>query len=312
MKKALLPLAIAATLPLTTLAAGPIDGTIYGKINVSTVQADDGTDTTTELNSNASRIGFKGKTELSNGLYAIYKAEYEIHVDDGTSGSSKDSDTFEQRNIYVGLTGGFGTIFAGKHDTNLKLAQKKVDLFNDLEGDIKHLISKSENRASNSVVYASPKFGPVQFNAGYIASEDDDVDNGTSLSLSYDNKGVYLAVAYDQDVEKETADVLRVVGQFKFGDLQLGALYEDQDAGESSLNDGDAWFVSAKYNLGAGFALKGQYGESDIVEEGGESMSLGLDYKLAKATKVYGFYTANEADSGLDEDYFGLGMEHKF
>ena len=45
-------------------------------------------------------------------------------------------------------------------------------------------------------------------------------------------------------------------------------------------------------------------------------MSLGADYKLAKGTKLYVFYTDNtdssvgEADK--EDTAFGLGMEHKF
>ena len=46
------------------------------------------------------------------------------------------------------------------------------------------------------------------------------------------------------------------------------------------------------------------------------TFSLGADYKLAKSTKLYVFYTDNtdssvgSADS--ENSAFGLGMEHKF
>lgn len=308
MKKALLPLAIAAALPMSALA----DVTVYGKANVSLQSTDEGGDRTTELVSNASRIGFKGKEDLGNGLKAIYKFEYETQIDDG----DKSGQTFTQRNIYVGLEGGFGQVIAGKFDTPLKKAQKKVDLFNDLEGDIKSIITKSDNRTSNNVQYTSPKsWGPIQAKVAYIASEDDNVDNGISSSVAFSDKdaGVYLAVAYDQDVEKEGADVVRAVGQFKFSSLQLGVLWEDQDAGPSSLRDGDGWVVSAKLKASKEVALKAQYGQSDIVKDDGKTWSLGMDYKLSKKTKLYGFYTHEEADNlAEDNDYAGIGIEMKF
>ena len=129
MKKALLATAIAATLPMSAMAMGPIDGKLYGKafVTIDSVDTDvtgSPSDDQYEVNSNASRIGVKGKTELSEGLHAIYKAEFEMSVDDG----DKSGQTFTQRNIYVGLTGAYGTVIAGKHDTPTKLAQKKIDL----------------------------------------------------------------------------------------------------------------------------------------------------------------------------------------
>ncbi len=305
MNKILLALSF-ATLPM----AGFADVTVYGKANVSFQSTDEKGDSVSELVSNASRIGVKGSEQLTDGLKAIYKFEYEVHLDDG----DKDGRTFTQRNIYVGLQGSAGTVIAGKFDTPLKVAQKKIDLFNDLEGDIKSIITKNDNRESNSVMYTTPKsMGPFKASVAYIASEDDDRDDGTSLSLAYDQNGIYLAVAYDQDVEKESADVFRVVGQFTIGPVQLGALYEDQDAGDSSLLDDDGWVVSVKYKMTDKIALKAQYGESDMVKVGAETASLGLDYKLSKKTKLFAFYTSEEADTLADDnDYVGVGMEMKF
>ncbi len=317
MKKLLLPLAVAAALPVSAMAAGPIDGTVYGKVNVSVVNEDlaNGDDSWV-VNSNASRIGFKGRTELNDNLSVIYKLEYEVNVDDGQSSSSKDKDTFEQRNIYVGLTGGFGTLIAGKHDTPTKLAQKKIDLFNDLEGDIKHTF-EGENRESNIVMYTTPKMGGFAATLGMVASENDDVDgdgedddgfDGTSLALSYTADNMYFALTNDKDIDGMD-NLVRAVAQFNISDLQLGVMW--QDAEKHSGYEEDGYFLSAQYKIGK-VALKAQYGE---VEGDGnheeETMSFGLDYKLGKKTKAFAFYTQNE-DNSNDDDYIGIGLEHKF
>ncbi len=306
MNKSLLAALLSLTLPSAVFA----DATIYGKANVSLQSTDEGGSSTSELVSNASRLGVKGSESISDGLTAIYKFEFEVHLDDG----DKNGDTFSQRNIYVGLqSDAMGTVIAGKFDTPLKVAQKKIDLFSDLEGDIKSILTKNENRESNSVMYSTPKgWGPIKASLAYIAKEDDGVDDGTSLSVAYSNKKVYAAIAYDQDVEKEGAEVFRVVTQVSLGALQLGALYEDQDAGPSSLNDGDAWMASVQYKMDK-VVLKAQLGESDTVVEGAETFSLGVDYKLSKKTKVFAFYTHEEADAMADDnDYGGLGIELKF
>ena len=321
MNKVLLSSAIASTLCFASqgFAAGPIDGTVYGKVNASMVSADDGTSDQWKLNSNASRVGVKGKTKISDGLYAIYKAEFEMCIDDGDCKGQ----TFSQRNIMAGLKGDFGTIWAGKHDSPTKLAQNKIDLFNDLEGDIKNTF-EGENRVSNIVAYTTPKRNGFSATLAMIPAEGADFDqdgqddtgltDGISYSVSYAKDNLYLAVAGDQDVDKQ--DLLRLVAQYKMDALKLGFMYQQN---EDNLNSKDesGYFISAAYKIDK-TTLKAQYGliEDDIDGDEEQTLSLGADYKMAKNTKVFVFYTDNtdsEVGSADDEDTsFGVGMEHKF
>ena len=349
MKKLFLSAAIASTLGFASqgFATGPIDGDIYGKINVSIVNADNGTDDTYKLNSNASRLGVKGKTEIADGLYAIYKAEFEMFVDDGSKDSSKtrcadvldsdgvetgdtvcvtdsDKDTFSQRNIMGGIKGSFGTVWAGKHDTPTKLAQNKIDLFNDLEGDIKSTF-EGENRVSNIVAYTSPTMNGFSTTVAMIPGEGADVDgdgkddtgltDGMSYSVSYTMDNLYVEIAGDQDVDSQ--DLIRLVAQYKMDALKVGVMYQQNDD-NLGTKDESGFFVSAAYQLDEKTTLKAQYGsiEDDADGDEEETLSLGGDYKLAKSTKVYVFYTDN-TDSSVgkedkEESTFGLGMEHKF
>lgn len=301
MKKSLLALVIASALPLSAVA----DVVVYGKANVSLQQADESDNKKIELVSNASRIGVKGGEEISSGLKAIYQFEYETAVDDGDEGGQ----TFKQRNIYVGLQGSSGTVMAGLFDTPTKVAQEKVDLFNDLEGDIKNLIN-GEIRAKNIVQYVTPTFGGgFSSSVAYITKETDGVDNGISASFSYTSADFYAAVAMDQDVEAEEVDVLRAVGRYTLGAVQLGALYENYDNG---VMDEDGFFVSALWNFADKWALKGQYGSSEIKMVDGESISVGVDYKAAKSTTLFGYVSSIEGEDDRDDQYVGVGMELKF
>ena len=322
MNKLLLSAAIASTMGLASqgFAAGPIDGTIYGKINVSVVNSDDGASDEWNLNSNASRLGVKGKTEIADGLYAVYKAEFEMCVDDGDCKGQ----TFTQRNIMGGVRGSFGTVWAGKHDSPTKLAQNKIDLFNDLEGDIKNTF-EGENRVSNMVAYTSPNINGFSTTVAMMPGEGVDVDgdgqddtgltDGISYSVSYSMDNLYIAVAGDQDVDSQ--DLMRIVAQYKMDALKLGVMYQ-QNEDNLGTKDESGFFVSAAYQLDKKTTLKAQYGsiEDDVDGDEEETLSLGADYKLAKGTKVYVFYTDNtDSSTGVadDEDTaFGLGMEHKF
>ena len=322
MKKVLLSAAVASTLSMASygFADGPIDSTIYGKVNVSVVNADNGSADQWKLNSNASRLGVKGKTEIADGLYAVYKAEFEIAVDDGDTKGQ----TFNQRNIMAGIRGGFGTVWAGKHDSPTKLAQNKIDLFNDLEGDIKNTF-EGENRVSNIVAYTSPNINGFATTVAMMPGEGADLDgdgnddtgltDGISYSVSYTKDNLYIAVAGDQDVDSQ--DLMRIVAQYKIDALKLGVMYQ-QNEDNLGTKDESGFFVSAAYKLDSKTTFKAQYGsiEDDADGDKEDSLSLGADYKLAKGTKLYVFYTDNtdssvgEADS--DTTAYGLGMEHKF
>lgn len=298
---------VATTVAVSFLSAGAFaDVSIYGKANVSFQNSDDGTDSATEVRNNASRVGLKGSQDLDEGLKAIYQFEFQVEVDDGDTGGR----TLGQRNIYVGLQGDFGTAKIGKFDTPLKEAQNKIDLFNDMNGDIANIITVNDNRPNNVVAWASPDTLPVAIYIAYISSEDPDVDNGVSASLSYTtlNDNLYLAVAVDQDVEAEGSDAVRGVVQYTMGDWQFGGLVEEYDAGAGAES---GYLVSAQYSMDK-WALKGQFGTSDIDEMGGESLSLGADYKLGKPVKLFGFLTTIESDEGTDEAYTGVGIEYKF
>ncbi|MDB4032713.1 porin, partial [Porticoccaceae bacterium] len=299
MNKLLLSAAIASTMGFASqgFAAGPIDGTIYGKINVSVVNADDGTSDEWNLNSNASRLGVKGKTEIADGLYAVYKAEFEMCVDDGDCKGQ----TFTQRNIMGGVRGSFGTVWAGKHDSPTKLAQNKIDLFNDLEGDIKNTF-EGENRVSNMVAYTSPNMNGFSTTVAMMPGEGVDVDgdgqddtgltDGISYSVSYSMDNLYIAIAGDQDVDSQ--DLMRIVAQYEMDALKLGVMYQ-QNEDNVGTKDESGFFVSAAYQLDKKTTLKAQYGsiENDVNGDDEDSLSLGADYKLAKGTKLYVFYTDN-------------------
>ena len=289
--------AMLATAPFAA-ANGPIDGKLYGKVNVSVVNSDSGSDDTWKLNSNASRIGLKGSTQVSEGLTVFYKTEFQVDVDG-------DGDVFKQRNIFAGVKGSFGSVLAGKNDTPTKLAQKKIDLFNDLEGDIKKTFA-GENRMSNIIAYTTPKYGNFSATYAVMPSEGDNgsLSDATSYSVSYSKDDLYVAVASDSDVKG--ADLLRVVSQYKVDAWQLGLMYQENDTTNES-----GYFASAAYKSN-NITYKAQYGSNENDTDGSDktTLSVGADFKLAKNTKSFVFFTDNEDSSSTKT--MGLGLEHKF
>ncbi|MDA8944272.1 porin [Porticoccaceae bacterium] len=284
-----------------TAANGPIDGKVYGKINVAVVNSDSGSTDTWKLNSNASRIGLKGSSQISEGLSVFYKTEFEVCVDDGDCKGN----TLGQRNIFAGIKGQYGSLLAGKNDTPTKQAQKKIDLFNDSVGDIKKTFA-GENRMSNIIAYTTPKYGNFSASYAIMPSEADDggLADSKSYSVNYEKDGLYVAVAADSNVKD--ADILRIVSQYKLDAWKLGFMYQENDTTNES-----GYFTSAAYKCD-NITYKAQYGnnENDIEGSDKTTLSLGADFKLAKNTKSFVFFTDNESSSSTKT--FGLGLEHKF
>lgn len=304
----------AATLLLLAGGSALAGVDVYGRVNVNLQNADEAGESAVELRSNASRFGVKGSEELDGGLKAIYQFEWEV---DPTDNSNASDNHIKSRNQFIGLTGSFGTLKVGRHDTALKTSQGDFDLFDNLEGDIKNIVN-GENRESNFIGYTTPSFGAFSVTVNLIPGEDaaageDGIADATSVSLNYEGDALYLALAQDSDMDGVDVDTTRVTGGYRFGDARVNVIYQQTDAGDM---DGDASGASFAYKF-ADFTFKVQHMQGDIHELGlaplESQSSIGLDRKLGKNTKLYGFYTTGDiAASDESNDYLGIGLEHKF
>ncbi|EWS99437.1 MAG: porin [Pseudoalteromonas tetraodonis] len=285
---------------------------IYGKANVTVQSSDDGEGSFTEIKSNASRFGLKGSEKITDGLEAVYKFEFQVDVSDADSKGDND-DNISARNQYVGLKGAYGQVVVGRNDTALKQSQGKLDLFNDLEGDIKNVF-KGENRLGDSITYTSKSYEGFKVLATFIAEDDVDADNGYSMAVTYGDSAlkksaVYAAIAADSEVNGY--DVVRATVQGKIEDFRVGAMYQTQEKVDGSA-EADGYLVNAAYLMGSN-TFKMQYQTMDFDDSDDKSaISVGVDHKLNKNLKIFGFYSSFDMDNNVDQDYLGLGMEYKF
>ena len=286
--------------------------TVYGKLWISIESQNTASGTEVDMVSNASRLGIKGSMDFGEGIEAIYQAEYEVDPVDGTADESKDR-TFKQRNSFVGLKGSMGTIFLGKHDTATKRSQKKIDLFNDLAGDIKNIL-QGENRMSDLVGYTTPKINgfSATFNAikGTEGLGDDSIGDSTSTSLSYDSEKIYIALAFDSELKGY--DSTRLTLQIPFSRSQLGIMFQESEK-LSTGKEEDGYVISFSQKVGNKGTLKFQQTESDMKLDSGKQFSFGYDYKLSSKAKVFYFFTdLNGNQDSKEKEIHGAGFEYKF
>ena len=286
--------------------------TVYGKLWISVESQDTASGTEVDMVSNASRLGIKGSMDFGEGIEAIYQAEYEIDPVDGTADESKDR-TFKQRNSFVGLKGSVGTIFLGKHDTATKKSQKKIDLFNDLAGDIKNIL-QGENRMSDLVGYTTPKITgfSATFNAikGTEGLGDDRIGDSTSTSISYDSENFYIALAFDSELKGY--DSTRLTLQIPFNRSQLGIMFQDSEKLSTGVEE-DGYVISFSQKVGDKGTLKFQQAESDMKLDSEKQFSFGYDYKLSSKAKAFFFFTDLSGDNtSKEKEITGIGFEYKF
>ena len=295
---------------------------VYGKLNISvnndssdiTSNTDNSSDI--DLISNASRLGFKGQVDMKNGLTGIYQIEYQVDItNDNTKGK-----TFDQRNSFVGLKGNFGTFKLGTHDTPLKLAQLKADLFNDLKGDIKNT-TDGENRIGSFFGYDSPVFGGgVSISLSLGKGKDDGINtdldgefgNNISVSLKYDIDVIKFVIATENNSIKGY-DHNRLGMMIPAGPVTIGLIHTTTESSIGNTVDYDATTVSIAGKVADGKGkIKFQYGTSD-KSPGLTQTQIGYDHKLFKKFKIFTYVTRRSQDAaGEDDSHVGLGIEYKF
>ena len=284
---------------------------IYGRIAVDARSVNYSEESKTDVESNESKIGFKGSFKLNedNGnLSLIYQAEYGFDPVDGKARG--DEGTFKQRNTFLGIKSkNYGTLMAGTHDTAFKKAQFKIDLFNDLLPDIKNIL-QGENRFEDYVGYVSPKFKNYFFTINSIKNPNPGTSNYKSYSVHYTGDKFSASVAIDDAVKGY--DSSRYSLLVPLGSLQFGFIFQDSKKISTNASD-KGKVISVQKKLSDKNKIKFQYADSDMKVVGGKNTTLGLDHLLAEGLTSFIFYSDFKADNVAKErEVFSVGLEYKF
>ena len=348
MKKQLLVAAIAAAIAAPVSMTAAADATIYGKVRVNTSHWDR-SDTgqpgalqdTWGMGDESSRLGIKGSEDLGNGLKAIYKMEFGVNVGDGFGKGN----FWSQRNAYVGLAGGWGTLLMGRHDTPYKIGTSKVDLFGDTiadgdgtpgatgSGRGTHVGFFDQKRVDGAIAYVSPSFAGFTL-AGAIVQTVNNSNGPNDFQDAYSLTGMYSNGPWFASLSYENIDKVAFagndddtkwaigLGMMNFNNFTLTGLYEDHNS-VNAVKDQDykSWQISAAYDFGNN-RVKGMYGQYDgdklFSNNDFSGWALGYQYNFSKRTDVQFMYRKKDMDksyaiTGLqDESVFSLQLDHSF
>lgn len=318
MRMKLISVAIGALVSASAFAQSNV--TVYGNMDIGLFSVDDdnGNGVTAVESSgwSTSHLGFKGSEDLGNGLKAIFQIETLLRNDGGsTFGNARDT--------YVGLTGGFGTVIAGRNSTPLNNwldaydASGASNAFRSTNVNLTAFTGEAnglETRVDNSVVYAAPEFSGVKFAALYAPDEDDAISNDIyGIGLRYD--GGPISAMYTWHAINNLVDSHVVGGAYDFGVARLMATYILNDADESLLEDETAWSLGVSAPVGAGVVSLGYTAQSDVEGVDGNDIdvwALAYKHSLSKRTSAYAGYQRQDPDQGESKDIFGVGIGHAF
>jgi predicted porin len=348
MQKKLLALAIAGAMaaPLAAQAQGS-NVTIYGLLQPSLDFIDDSSNSGTSMQTNNSRIGFRGSEDLGNGLKAIFQLESQIDFDErGDQGIDVGDEladgSWVRRDSWLGLSGGFGSVTFGNHQSAYVRVSASYDPFGDSIGDYNNILAafgaggdEFNSRFRNSVYYTSPNWSGFQLLASYALSgdgdddgfEDDsgDGDNDTfSIGLSYAWGPFGFFAAYEDQgnstdsggTDFEDVDAWKIGASYKFGGTTLYAIYVDEDFGLRETDFGDfslersAWYVAVSHTMGK-LTFAASYTDADdfddLDDSGAKAFALGVTYGFSKRTSISAYYAKVDNDDnaayGMDSGY---------
>lgn len=320
MKKLLLATAVAA-LSVSAAHAAP---TVYGKALVTVDYSDFDDESTTKLNSTASRIGFKGAEALTANTDLVYQLEYGVEIDSDNGGTvkGKSQNQFHSRDTYLGLSNKqYGTLVAGRLsaiDDNINYVSQTVGQYDGFNA-----ASWDGDRVNNAMAYFSPAYNGLQFMGMYAFEEDNASDLDTDaeafgVGVKYEpaNQPFRAGATYIKSGDFNTT---RLSGAYDLNNqIGLGALYQISDLDKSDKENLAA--VSATYKTATPWTA---YAQAEMTSNVGgvdgddaQRLVLGGKYAFnANATgHVYAGYSNLEQEGQDDRDGFGIGtgIEYKF
>jgi predicted porin len=314
MNKKILSLAVASIIA-APMAATAGDVTTYGKVHISIDSYSNGGGE--NVQSRASRLGFKGSEDLGGGLKAIWKMEFQIDM--AADGANSGGKLVKGRNMYIGLNGGWGTFLYGRHDTPFKMSTGSLDLFADTLGDYNATIGFQDIRADKAIAYVSPSMAGFTIAAAVVAPNAgtaDGIAEGQSIAVMWKGGAFKASVAYESlssDFVGGTEDdtKYRLGGGATFGAFTVTGIYEDRsDIAGVAGNDATLWQIQGKMAFGNN-AVKAFAGNNDFDSKGQDYDSYGIafDHNFSKRTQAYVMYTDTDNQGA---EGFSFGMVHKF
>ena len=325
MKKTLIALAAVAA---TGAAFAQSTVTLYGRADLNITKLTGVSAAMTDGSANgagASRFGVKGEEDLGGGLKAAFVVEAGFNAD-ANSGTGT---ILGSRNSYIDLSGGFGTVRAGRHLNNALVQTGTFSAFGTDYGlaSGSNVLSIEGARYNNAISYISPSFSGVSVQlqtatketntyavetlstAGATTAAVGATKSPMSARVSYANGPIVAGLAYTKDGRAGTEALTQLGASYDLGVAKILAAYET-DANQ--VGGKNAYSVGLTAPLGAATVRatfgKDQKGTAADVKQ----TAIGADYALSKRTALYAVFAQTKPAGGTANKQVTFGLGHNF
>jgi predicted porin len=275
-----------------------------------------------------SRLGFKGTEDLGGGLSANFVVESGYNIDTGTSGQGG---LLFGRQAWVGLSGAFGSVSAGRQlSPYYKILRDVADPFADgLAGQAMNIIA-GNRRMDNSVVYGTPKVAgwsaEVAYGAGEVAG-DTTRKRVVSGALSYAPGALAVVLAHHRREDALLPDHVSntlLAARYTLGAVTMHAAHV-RTRGLGGADSRDV-LLGLGYTAGRHRVMASaiRHDDSTAARRDARQFAVGYLYALSRRTDLYtayghigndngaAFKVGNATDDGSGNAAFNLGFRHCF
>ena len=330
MKKNLIALATLASLAASGAAFAQSTVTLYGRIDNSVgAQKDLGKSSQNKMfyggqaGLTTPRLGFRGTEDLGGGLKANFQLEQRI---DTTTGALEDP-SFKGAAL-LGLSGGFGTVRAGRMTTQLddvRALSYANNVFDSAFSPADNGVFKSggdyAKRHNSQIRYELPAMGGVYGGVSYAFEQTAAKgDTMTGFMVGYKDGPLNVALGY-QD-EKTKSKYTGVSGSYNFGMAAVSGGFNTRSGSTTALGKDNEMTiglnvpVSTTINVSVGYATsKTKVNGATTLKSDG--LGLGATYSLSKRTTLYAGYRNHSIKNAAgvkttDTTIYAVGARHDF
>lgn len=299
-------IAIAISGTLSTAQAQTPTIEIYGKMRMFQESDRVGTAASqTKLTNADSRLGFRGKEDLGNGLQAFFTLETAVNSDapDAAEGTK-----MGDRTSLVGLQTGVWRLSSGrsKHAQGLLLDNYDA-MDNFLMSSATAVHQGPSSRISNALFATITPTKDVSFNYQHSNADETGTTKATRAGgVDFKLRDFSASVAYFDTGTNNTNRLLGVRYNLPAVRTSLFAIYSD-DEKNGIQTQGKS--IGVRKSLTGALTLIGSYGENNTLK----AHNLGAKYDLSKRTSLHLRYRHDSADvARSDRRQIGLGIDHNF
>lgn len=317
---------IAAAICGPALAQSNVE--IYGIIDLGLSRTNSGTsagalpgagtlDVTQMRAGQSSRLGFRGREDLGDGLYARFLLEHRLNADTGAATST----LFWAGETIVALGGRFGEVYAGRTYSPAYRVAGVGDPFGynysgqlgsryTLAGHqtVASSIEASNIRYANALGFKSASFAGFGVEA-QVAPGEGARKRATGLNLTYASGRLYAGLGYDA-LDSSNRVVVGVV-KYEVGAFAPSLTYANNKGGVNGSAKSYGLGLTANVGTGVVLATWGKY-DSRVDANDSTMMSLGYRHLLSKRTSLYVTGASGKRDARSRVNTWDTGINHRF